>query len=480
MENWKQLCYKIRNTKYRNEASFEEHFTDYLDFIFGWRGRDLGQQIDMQLGHHHMRLDLVLNFDNEPTIVLELKKPGVPLDNECTAQLSSYMKHLGTEFGILTNASILQLYYRPRNSRDDPDNVLTLRFNDENNDGIRLGELLSRQSYSEEALRKFCEEKQRDKQTGKNVETLVDILLSSAGKNLLFKALQDSNADGGYSDDVRKQALAKIAICRQGVDNYNQLPQTIPLQGSQKPVEAPQDHGGSISNRTYKHVPNRLIEAQMSHDLDQKILAMIPIYKQWLQDNDKERDFVYGRASAVEWVQNNVLNTQKLRLLSNEQYEQLFHEIPRHLLNLNEGANRTMYSNLQGNRQTFIRAIEHLNETPAERRFEVIEDYIGNDEAYKIKGLAQSFWSEIIRCRFLDVPLVNSKTEEFFAAIGLDIGASQTEKLENVHYCYTRWGALYPNDISMNDFSHMEHFAKVAPSGKEYMRSVFHKQVGEK
>lgn len=480
MENWKQLCYKIRNTKYRNEASFEEHFTDYLDFIFGWRGRDLGQQVDMQLGHHHMRLDLVLNFNNEPTIVLELKKPGVPLDSECVAQLASYMKHLGTEFGILTNASILQLYYRSRDSRGNPDNVLTLRFNEEDDDGIRLGELLSRQSYSEEALRKFCKEKQQNKQTDKNVDTLVDILLSNAGKNLLFEALRGSNADGGYSDDVRKQALAKIAIHRRGDDNYDRTHQAISLRGTQEPVETTQDHSSSISNRTYKHAPNRLIEAQMSHNLDQKILAMIPIYKQWLQDNDKERAFVYGRAPAVEWIQNNILNTQKLRLLSDEQYEQLFREIPKHLLNLNEGANRTMYSSLRGSKQTFIRAIEHLNETPAERRFEVIEDYIGNNEAYKIKGLAQSFWSEIIRCRFLDVPLVNTKTEEFFATIGLDIGASQTEKLENVHYCYTRWGALYPNDISMNDFSHMEHFAKVAPSGREYMQMVFHKRVGEK
>ncbi len=155
-ENWKQLCGRIKNTKYHSEASLEDFFVNYLDFIFGWRGHDVGRQVSMQLGHHQMRLDLVLNVESTPSIVIELKNPCTPLNSESILQLVSYMKHLDTEFGILTNAFILQLYYRPRGSRRDPEEVLTIRFDEKDEDGQKLGELLDRESYSEEALRKFC------------------------------------------------------------------------------------------------------------------------------------------------------------------------------------------------------------------------------------------------------------------------------------------------------------------------------------
>lgn len=74
------------------------------------------------------------------------------------------------------------------------------------------------------------------------------------------------------------------------------------------------------------------------------------------------------------------------------------------------------------------------------------------------------------------MPLVNAKTEDFFNSIGIQIGFAEEEKVENVYYCYNRWGKLC-KDMTVNDFSHMEHFVKVAETGAEFMDKNFGAQL---
>lgn len=400
MVKWQKLCEKLhyytfnQHHQFRNEDDFEAHFYDYLDLIFGWDSDFSKRQFPVQFGHQSKRLDVVLFHENRPSIIVELKKPGVALCGESSGQLSSYMTQLHAEFGILTNGIVFQLFYKPLDDRKPhASKVLSIRFDSDNKDGIELGKLLDHSNFDEQELKDFCEAKM---------------------------------------DSIKEQT---------------------------------------------KNVPmaQQFVAEQMSEDLDRKILEMSILYKEWVSTNPKEENFINDRQKAIEWVEDNVLNLQKIRKMTDADFEKLMHEIPNYLTNLKFGANRTLYTHLNGRKDNFVRAIEHLCEATSEEKFIVIKDLL-EDEAYKIKGVARSFWSEVIRCRFKDIPLVNAKTENFFNSIGIQIGFTEEEKVESVYYCYNRWGKLCKN-MTVNDFSHMEHFAKVADSGISYMERNFGPQL---
>ena len=397
MVKWQKLCEKLHQHtisgkyQFRNEEDLESHYFDYMDLIFGWDYKVSERQRSVQFGHESKRLDLVLCHEGRPTIIFEFKKPGIALCGESVGQLGSYMTQLNTEFGVLTNGVVFQLFYKPLGSRSlRPTRILSIRYDGNNEDGILLGKLLDREKFDEKALKDFCDSRMSE-------------IISSVEKEV------------------------------------------APSQ--------------------------QFIAEQMSEELDKKITEMSQLYKQWVSENQKEIDFIENRNAEVKWIQENVLNVSKLKKLSNREYCDLIHEIPNHLTNLKMGANRTLYANIDGNKEKFVRAIEYLCNAEEEQKISVIKELLEN-ESFRIKGMARSFWSEIVRCRFTDIPLVNVKTEDFFNSIGLQIGFSPEEQVENVYYCYKRWGKLCKN-MTINDFSHMEHFVKVAETGQDYIRDNF-------
>ena len=100
-----------------------------------------------------------------------------------------------------------------------------------------------------------------------------------------------------------------------------------------------------------------------------------------------------------------------------------------------------------------------------------------DNDKYKIKGVGRTFWSELVRCKFKDVPLLNDKTEEFFGSIGLCPGFSSEEKLKSIAYCYKRWAKIYKEQtdkkISLLKLSHIEHFATREEEGKKLIVEAF-------
>lgn len=217
---------------------------------------------------------------------------------------------------------------------------------------------------------------------------------------------------------------------------------------------------------------NFLMGEQMSRELDNKMIPLIKVYQKWLESSGD--DYIKRQEEAARWVRKEIFNNQSLNTLGMLKYRSLIKEIPSHLTNLKEGACRTLYKNsLSGEgKRRFLRAINLINKTAPEDCFEIM-DKLTSDERYRIKGLGQSFWSEMLRCKFPNMPLVNSKTVNFFQKIGLYVGVNSKEQHENVYYCYSRWIKMYGNNVSMLELSHMEHFALATDEGKETMEKLF-------
>lgn len=229
---------------------------------------------------------------------------------------------------------------------------------------------------------------------------------------------------------------------------------------------------------------NPFMEEQVSNEMDEKIEAMIMLYEQWLVSDDYEQEYCREYLSGMTWAKKNLLDEAKLNSMTDKEYEEMIRETPSHLTNLRLGFGAMqLFSTLKpgllhDSHKAFTKAIHHLNATPKEDRFKVLQDLTNNPD-YKIKGMGTSFWSEVIRCKFPDVPLVNIKTVDFFTALGLNIGVAPEERARNVGYCYGRWQQFHEGKIDMFRLSHMEHFAKESEEGRRYMLEKFGTVVGD-
>lgn len=220
-------------------------------------------------------------------------------------------------------------------------------------------------------------------------------------------------------------------------------------------------------------IKSPLMEEQMSKPLDDLMTKMISLYREWLKTSGGT--YVQDQTEAAKWVCKNFFNSSELKNMGMLKYRKLIKEIPEHLTNLKGGACRTLYTNIfkSENKRKFVRCIELINKTPAENCFGLIKTLTTEDK-YKIKGVGQSFWSEMLRCKFPDkMPLVNSRTIDFFQALDLYIGIEPEDQHKNVCYCYSRWIKMYPEKISLLELSHIEYFALNENLGKEFMSKEF-------
>lgn len=415
--NWGKLCEAIRtyttghpeHCPFREEKYFEDHMSEYLRYIFGWSKDEVKRQEVVKFGHDESkRSDLTLYFEGHPTIVFELKAFGKAIASEEIGQFFSYMKQLPTKFGIITNSVALQLYYRPLDKsgeRREPCKVLSLRFDEDDANGKKLGKLLTRKTYDERELCQFCDE----------------LLAHKAEVGIPVSPFDESNP---------------------------------------------------------------FMAEQMTRDLDDRIEVMINLYERWLADNEKESQYCADYLKGMQWARENLLDEVKLKSLTDKEYEALIRETPKHLLNLKYGFGTiSLFSTLKpkllhNSRKLFINAIHHLNTIPKKERFKVLQDLTSKPE-YSIRGMKKAFWTEVIRCKYPDVPLFNEKTADFFTALGLYIGITFEEKIRNISYCYSRWQHFHKGEISMFELSHLEHFAKESEEGQRYMREKFNAVVGD-
>ena len=408
MTNWERLCDSVKYYTIKNhnsgmdERDFECHFREYLQNIFGWYQDDeeVRRQFPVYFGHEKVKYaDIVILVDGKektPNIVIELKwKVGLE-DNDARVQLFSYMKQLEVEFGILTNGISFQFFYKPLGVRGEPRKIFSTNYLANNVIGIKFGEILTRNNYSEEKMREFCR----------------------------------------WAENENKKL-------KEGMHPFNPA------------IDAP------------------LMEEQMSKPLDDSMMKMIRVYRKWLESSDSSD--VQDQAEAAKWVRKNFFNNNELKNIGMFKYRSLVKGIPEHLTNLKGGACRTLYTHIfkSENKKKFIRCIELINETPAEDCFGLIYT-LTTEPKYKIKGVGQSFWSEMLRCKFPDtMPLVNSKTIDFFQALDLYIDIEPEEQHRNVYYCYSRWAEVYPENISLLELSHIEHFALSEDLGRRFMLEEF-------
>jgi len=206
---------------------------------------------------------------------------------------------------------------------------------------------------------------------------------------------------------------------------------------------------------------------------DELIKQLITLYEQWLVKDEKENSYIDYTQRNHEWISQHLFSSD-ITSLSNDDYLSFFKSFMERVTNL-ERFMRMWFNDdkkIIAGRKDFENAVEFLNNIPDTERFQAIR-YFSGDGKYSMKYLNKSFWSEMIRIRFPDVPLCNDKTQNFFNAIDVYIGDTFEEKLRNISNFYKKFSS---DVMTLQKLSHLEHFVIgniKCKTGKEFVKKNF-------
>jgi len=157
---WNEICFHTK----KNRDTTEQNFQTIVEFIFekiGWsqyNGEIVSKKAIPFGSAQKLVPDIIIKQNDKDILVVELKKPNSGLSNRNAEQLSSYMRQLKINFGILFGET-LQLYYELPNENKPPINIIEIQFIEDSCEGVELIRLLSKKDFSLDALQKYCEEK---------------------------------------------------------------------------------------------------------------------------------------------------------------------------------------------------------------------------------------------------------------------------------------------------------------------------------
>lgn len=223
MEKYNLICSLVELSKAvkSSEAEYEKHLKNVMEGL-GWSEEkgNISFQEKIPVGTNSSLIpDAILSHNEENVVVIDFKKPTDSLGESYKTQITSYMKQLKLDYGILIGENI-QLYYdNPNDEKNDPILIFESPFVKNYEETKRLVDLLKHDSFSVESLKQFCEEKIKEKEEDEEVQNVVR-QLEEDGENLVSELLKRDLKQNTMSDRMIEKVLENIVINIQSKKNY--------------------------------------------------------------------------------------------------------------------------------------------------------------------------------------------------------------------------------------------------------------------
>jgi hypothetical protein len=214
MDKWNDICCVIE--KYTGNNLKEDTFQNVVENIFGLLGwshhkNEIDTKRRLRYGSSRTMVpDIIIQSEGKDRFVVELKKQSIAHLEDHVLQLVSYMTRIRVSFGLLIGANI-QFYYDVPNDKKDPIKLTEIDFTKDNLEGSKLIELLKRESFDEEKLIEYCNEK-LEEANDRNIATdLINKISSNDGVEKLLKLLI-AELKNDYNDNIIKNVVENISI----------------------------------------------------------------------------------------------------------------------------------------------------------------------------------------------------------------------------------------------------------------------------
>lgn len=215
METWNEICYLINNHKEKN--SDERFFQNEVENIFeklGWSRyrKEIISKIKIRIGsdrNRRLEPDITIRLNGKNIFVIELKHPNLYLQNNEYEQLSSYMRQLKLDFGLLIG-NTFQLYYDSPNDNERPIKVFETNFTENNLEASNLIKIFEKQNFDEVELRSFCEKKLENLNNLVIADEIVKSLLDNGERKLFELLVNDLKND--YHENIIENVISNLSI----------------------------------------------------------------------------------------------------------------------------------------------------------------------------------------------------------------------------------------------------------------------------
>lgn len=157
-EIWNELCYKVQKHKQDEEKIFQTAFEGILEKLhwLEYKG-DFEVQPSFKVASNKSFIpDIILKNNNLNVCIIELKRLSWEINEDNRQQVISYMKDRKTQFGILLGQH-LELFFDDIIEQKDPKSIFTYNFNENNEDGVKLIELLDKNNFTTTNFCRYCE-----------------------------------------------------------------------------------------------------------------------------------------------------------------------------------------------------------------------------------------------------------------------------------------------------------------------------------
>jgi len=154
---WNDICHYVNKNREVNEKEFQT-VVELLFAMLGWsvsRGEILSQITIPDGAAKNIKPDIIIAENGKNVFVVEIKKANADPNIRNEFQLFSYMNRLRLDFGVLLSKS-MQVYYK-RPSKNEPERVCKIQFDDNSETGIECIAELSKKDFSLDHLKDFCE-----------------------------------------------------------------------------------------------------------------------------------------------------------------------------------------------------------------------------------------------------------------------------------------------------------------------------------
>lgn len=193
---------------------------------------------------------------------------------------------------------------------------------------------------------------------------------------------------------------------------------------------------------------------------------------------EDENDYCEKIAGYRKWLNENILDINKLKNYSDEEFARKFGEMFDYMDGGNSvrGLTRGMHFNSDDRRLAVRSSFENMisyicNES--NDHFVMLDEVLNPNSPYKVPGLGSHVATALINAKYPDVPPINATTKEFFKNIGDPLPNERERQQQVVRDFFADMKNLSDSKLTNDDINHIFWYSKTIDSGRDYMMRNF-------
>ncbi len=262
MDRWNEICFILSEKISPNitEQYFEKYVIEALR-ILGWSEflGDIHIRPSFNIGaSNRISPDILAKSGDKNLFVIELKQPNILLTPRFTEQLTSYLRILKLELGVIIGEKI-QLIYDGKLS-DKPFVFEEIEFKRDNPKGLEFVRLFNKENFSLEQIESFVHQKLEAIKNDTIIKNLKSDLLSDSFAEEVKSKIRAELLEK-YDEVIVSNVLDKISIkisdesSMSKIENINQWQENVRVKENKNRIYNPNESELEIV-KVQKKVPS--------------------------------------------------------------------------------------------------------------------------------------------------------------------------------------------------------------------------------